>query len=252
MDRFIKAIYKICAVVFTVCVFLTTGFLAIIAPALNPSFYAEQFRKIDLFGAPVIETVRAQAFYIEQRQAHEYIAQITEEQLVGLMMHTIAYCLHLEDDLNITVDGEYLEIFRQDEISHMQDVKNIFGGGIILTAISTMFLVVLLCLGLVKKKGYYENCRKTPYFTLIAIFALFAILGVVIAVDFNGAFDLFHRIFFSGNYAFADGVMIAMISNIFFDLVPIIFIVWIVMLGLFTGGIALYNYTLSLKFEQNQ
>lgn len=252
MDKFIKIIYKICAVIFTLAVFLATGFIAIMIPANSPSFYKEQFYKIDYFGNPVIETVRLQARLIEDKKASKYIANISEEQLLDLMMHTMKYLTFLEDDLNITVDGEYLEIYRSDELSHMQDVKNLFGGGIILVLVATVILCVLLVLGLIKKKGYYENCRKVPYYTLIGIFAVLALLGLAIAIDFTTAFEIFHQIFFDGNYAFADGVMIAMINNIFFDLVPIILAIWIVLLALFVVGLVLYNYVLKQKFTQSE
>ena len=134
----------------------------------------------------------------------------------------------------------------------MQDVKNLFGGGIILVLVATVILCVLLVLGLIKKKGYYENCRKVPYYTLIGIFAVLALLGLAIAIDFTTAFEIFHQIFFDGNYAFADGVMIAMINNIFFDLVPIILVIWIVLLALFVVGLVLYNYVLKQKFTQSE
>ena len=252
MDRFLKTIYKICAVIFTLSVFLTTGFVAIIAPAVNKSFYAEQFKKIDLFGNPVIESVRLQSKYVEDQKAKEYVANISEEQLLDLMMHVMAYLTFLEDDMNITVDGEYLQIFRQDEISHMQDVKNLFGGGICIVAVATVLLVVLLILGVIKKKGYYENCRKVPYYTLLGVFIVLALLGLAVAIDFTTAFEIFHQIFFAGNYAFSDGVMIAMISNVFFDLVPIILIIWVALLVLFVGGLILYNYLLTQKFKQKE
>lgn len=247
-----KIIYKICAVIFTLSVFLATGFIAIMVPAHTPSFYAEQFKKIDLFGNPVIESVRKQARFVQDKKAKEYVANISEEQLLDLMMHVMAYLTFLEDDMNITVDGEYLEIFRQDEINHMQDVKNLFGGGICIVAIATVLLVVLLAIGLVKKKGYYENCRKVPYYTLLGVFIALGLLGLAVAIDFTTAFEIFHQIFFEGNYAFSDGVMIAMISNVFFDLVPIILIIWVALLLLFVGGLVLYNYVLSQKFQQNE
>mgnify|MGYP003303690809 CR=1 FL=1 len=81
------------------------------------------------------------------------------------------------------------------------------GGGMILVLISILVVGVCLPLGLIKKKSYYENCRKVPIYTIIGIGCFLAIIALFAVFAFDFAFEVFHRIFFSGNYAFEDGVM---------------------------------------------
>lgn len=246
-----KIVYRVGAVLFTLAVFLMIGSVAVLCPAISKGFYSSQFLKENGKNDTVLENVRYQSKYIEDEKAKEYISNLTDEQLMNLMMHTIKYCLYLEDDLNITVEGEYLEIFRPDELSHMADVKGVFGGGLLIVFVAIIIFVVTLALGLIKKKGYYENCRKIPYYTIIGVMILLGFIGLAVAIDFGKAFDVFHKILFDDNWRFSNGVMIAMIglSKIFLDLVPIILTIWISLLLLFVIGVKLYNGYLSRKFR---
>ncbi len=252
MERLFKILYKILAVFFTLSVFLISGFIAIIGPATNKGFYTSQFEKVDDFGETVLDNVRYQYRYLEDEKAKEYVKNMTSEQLMDLMMHTMKYCLFLEDDLNPVIDGERLEIFREDEYSHMEDVKGVFGGGMLIVLVGVAVFAVTLTLGLLKKKGYYENCRKYPYYTLIGVLLVLGFIGIAAAIDFDKAFEIFHKIFFDGNWQFASGVMIAMIGTIFLDLVPIILAIWIGLLALFVVGVVFYNKWLKGKFAKSK
>lgn len=207
MKRLKAAAANILTVLFTVSAFLIAGFIAIIVPATSNTFYKTQFAKHG-----TLEKVRAQAEYLNDEKAAEYVGNLTEEQLLSLMNHTMRYCLYLEDDLNITVDGAKLEIFLDErgetlnsgclERTHMADVKKLFGGGMIMVACA--------------------------------------------AINFDKAFTVFHEIFFSGKqWQFGYGVMIAMIGEIFTGIVPVIAGIWIVLLIPLIVSVALYNKKLS-------
>lgn len=253
MENLKKHGSRLLAVVFTVCAFLIFGFAAVIIPSTSTAFYKSQFRKND-----TLKYVQYQSRYLEG-DAKEYIANLTEEQLLSLMRHTMRYCLYFEDDLNPTVNGEKLQVFRNEsgetltdgcrEISHMADVKRVFGGGMILVGVAFALFVAILVLGLVYKSAYYKFCRKTPYITIIAVVALLAVVGIAAAVNFDYAFALFHKIFFDGTqWQFSNGVMIAMIGDIFTGIVPVIIGIWGGLCALFVSVIALVNKKLSKKF----
>lgn len=247
MDRFLKIVYKTLAVFFTVSLFLIFGFISIIVPASSKGFYERQFVKISSFGFSPIDAVRDEASNMTTQKAREYLEDITVDEMVDLMMHTIRYCLYLEDDLNPTVDGEYLELYRADEKSHMRDVKRVFGSGMIIVGVALAVFIAVLILGLKNKREYYLTCRKIPYYTLIGIFAFIGLIGIFALIDFDLAFEMFHQIFFGENYAFSSGVMIWTIGFIFTDLVPIIFVIWIALLVAFVFGIIGYNKYLRKK-----
>ena len=238
---------NVLAVLFAISAFLIFGFIAIIVPATSNSFYKSQFEKHD-----TLSYVRYQARYLNDENAKVYIENLTFDELLSLMNHTMRYCLFLEDDLNITVDGQYLEIFLDEkgetlndgclERTHMADVKALFGGGMIIIMVAILIVIIGIVLGIKHREYYYENCRKTPYITLFVVFILLAAIGIFVAVNFDTAFTMFHKIFFDGKqWQFGYGVMIAMIGEIFLDLVPIIVSVWVGLLAVFIVGLILFN-----------
>lgn len=247
MDKLKKIGANALVALFTVSVFLFFGFIAIMLPANSSLFYKVQFEKYDTLTA-----VRSAAVYLNDENAKEYIADLTEEELLSLMQHTMRYCLYLEDDLNITVDGEYLEIFLDEqgetltdgclERTHMADVKKLFGGGTVMVGVALVIIAVGLIFVFKYRDYYAKYCRKTPYIALIAVFGLLCAVGIYAAVDFDSAFTLFHEIFFSGKqWQFGYGVMISMIGEIFYDIVPIIVGIWATLLVAFVVGLVFFN-----------
>lgn len=232
--------------------FLISGFIAIIIPATSTSFYKSQYAKND-----TLEYVRRQSIYLEG-DAQVYVANMTERQLLELMRHTMRYCLYLEDDLNPTIDGKYLKIFRNEEgetltdgcmeVDHMADVKGVFGGGLILVGASAIVLAVGIVMSILFREEFRKYCKKTPYITIIAASCVLAAIGVVAALNFDYAFTLFHKIFFDGSqWQFSGGVMIAMIGDIFTDIVPVIIGIWVGLIVVVVVATRLY-----LKFVINK
>ncbi|MBQ4099111.1 MAG: DUF1461 domain-containing protein [Clostridia bacterium] len=249
MDRLLKISSKVLTVLFTISVFIITGFIAIMIPANSRAFYNWQFQKKDYYGYTAYEYVKLERVNLTDESAIKYLSEMELEDLVDLMLRTMRYCIFLEDELNPEIDGETVRIFRQDEIDHMKDVKGVFGGGMILVLISILVVGVCLPLGLIKKKSYYENCRKVPIYTIIGIGCFLVIIALFAVFAFDFAFEVFHRIFFSGNYAFENGVMIGMIGGIFYDLAPIIILLWVILFGGFSVGLYFYHKWLKKKFK---
>lgn len=231
-----KIITRLVNVFFTIGVFLTCGFFAVIVPATNTSFYKWQFGEND-----TLVKVQWQAEHLTG-EASEYVENMSFSELISLMDHTMKYCLYLEDDLNITVDGTHLEVFRPDEYKHMQDVKKIFGGGYVLLAIGALFFIAGLVYNLKFKSLYYKYARRTAYYTLAVILFILLLIALLAVIDFDTAFAIFHKVLFPGKqWRFADGVMIAMIGQIFTALAPIILGVWLALLAIFCGTIIYCN-----------
>ena len=252
MARFFKIASKVLTVIFVLSVLFITGFVAMLLPATSKAFYEWQFDKEGYQGCTPLELVKQERVYVIDKDAIEYLTDLDKEGLIDLMFETLRYCFYLEEDINPEVDGKEIPVFRQDEISHMKDVKDLFGAVILVVLTSVVVVAVLLPLGLIKKKSYYENCRKIPLYTIIGIGVFLAIIGIFFAVAFDAVFEIFHRIFFKGNYAFYDGVMIGMIGNIFYDLVPIMISIWFVLFGGFSVGLYFYHKNLNKKFESQQ
>lgn len=226
---------KALTVLFTISLFLTFGLIAIITPATSNEFYKWQFEK---YG--VIQKVQNQHFRLEGK-GKEFIKNVNEEELLFLMNHVMRYCLYLEDNLNPTIDGEVIEVFYDNEVLHMHDVKKVFGNGFIIIAVCLIIIAVSIPLYIIYRKGYYRNCRKIPLITLGVLLSLLIGIGVFALIDFNTAFTIFHQIFFDGNWQFSNGVMINMIGYIFNDIVFIIAGIWLVLTALFTTLVIILN-----------
>ncbi|MBR2384630.1 MAG: DUF1461 domain-containing protein [Clostridia bacterium] len=244
MDRFLKILSKVGAVLFVLSFVIISGFVAILIPATSKAFYRARFTEVDSNGKTALYYVKRNAYSIQDEKTARFVIDMTEEELVAVMLHAVRYCLYLEDDLNPTVDGYKMQLYRADEISHMQDVKKVFGKGLITVFVSVVVFIATLCLGIIKRKGYYTNCRKVPIYTLIGVVLALFITGVVAITNFDKAFDIFHKMLFDGNWEFETGVMIKMIGYIFDDILPIILTVWLSLLALFGVGLWVYNHLL--------
>ena len=241
MARFLKVLSKIVAVFFIISFTVLAGFVAIIIPASSQSFYTERFREKDEKGRTALDYVKDQNYFLLDDETARFVMDMTEEDLVYVMKHVVRYCFYLEEDLNPTIGGYKMQFFREDEISHMKDVKNLFGVVLIVVGISLVVFIVTLCIGVIKRKSYYQNCRKIPFYVLLGVFIIVLAVGIFSVLNFDKAFDIFHQILFSGNWEFEDGIMIKMIGYIFDDILPIILTIWLGLLTLLGAGIVLYN-----------
>ena len=249
MDRFLKVLSKIVAVFFIISFTVLAGFVAIIIPASSNGFYLERFREKDEKGRTALDYVKDQNYFLLDDETARFVMDMTEEDLVYVMKHVVRYCFYLEEDLNPTIDGYKMQFFREDEISHMKDVKNLFGVVLIVVGISLVVFIATLCIGVIKRKSYYQNCRKIPFYVLLGVFIVILAVGILSVLNFDKAFDIFHQILFSGNWEFEDGIMIKMIGYIFDDILPIILTIWLGLLTLLAAGIVLYNKKLKNKIK---
>lgn len=83
--------------------------------------------------------------------------------------------------------------------SHFADCKALFNLNLIALIIS--LTVIVLSLVLNGKKGYklLKPCgHNASFFSAVSVFSVFIIIGVLVAIDFDSAFTVFHHIFFPG------------------------------------------------------
>ena len=111
------------------------------------------------------------------------------------------------------------------EISHLQDVKNIFDIIDLLIIVSTLVVLMSLIVYYFKNKKFLFSIFKNGAIIVI-IFSL--ILVSLILLNFNKSFDTFHKTFFeSGTYTFdplTEKMVVLYPENIFSDIAVKIFI----------------------------
>lgn len=138
-----------------------------------------------------------------------------------------------------TVDGEPREFFTNDEISHMEDVKKLFVGGLKLRTAAVVIMIILAAAAFIMKLKLYKILPRAFQYTSITLIVLTGIVIGLFASDFDKYFVVFHEIFFSqGNWMFDPDVslMINMLPEGFFaDIAARIGIIFV---GLLAAGFA--------------
>ncbi len=130
--------------------------------------------------------------------------------------------------------------------SHFIDCKGLFNLNVIALLVSLAVLITVIVLHL-KKKIALLNARGfgLPFVSGVATLSLFAVLGAVIAIDFDKAFVIFHAVFFPGkdNWMFSpseDEIITAMPQD-FFMSCAILIGVSIILISLALVGIGIYK-----------
>ncbi len=127
----------------------------------------------------------------------------------------IGYLNYRYDDLYFgATENDDSIIMRDTEISHMADVKNVYTGLRVFASVAFIFLLSAI-LYLRKKDRVYlhETIKKTYKAPLLVMF----FLGVVMIVDFDTTFTIFHKIFFRNSdwLLYADDVLILLVPQTF-------------------------------------
>ena len=142
-------------------------------------------------------------FYDYEYDRHDIPAtiEVDKGELMNVTHHLLQYMRGNREDL-VTyahVGGEFREFFNEREKEHMADVRGLFDTGFKVRNVSFLALILLvLAMAFFRMKASHvliRCCREV----LTGFMLLTAILVVVVAIDFNRAFDIFHVLFFAND-----------------------------------------------------
>ncbi|MGN0185073.1 MAG: TIGR01906 family membrane protein [Aristaeellaceae bacterium] len=172
------------------------------------------FALLFISGAVLDIGTDADLYYKEQTRAGVLeTAGVSEEDLWRLD-ERLAICLLGEENWNddwgwygagkplrVTVDGAEQDAFNAREIQHMEDCQHLFD---LLRTVRWVVLVALILLWVIQFVLERKTREKVSSLTLIWIGSLIlivplAIFGVWAAIDFNSAFNFFHRLLFTND-----------------------------------------------------
>lgn len=136
------------------------------------------------------------------------LPEMTMNDLLVVTDEMMAYLRGNRADLHVftTLDGEYREFFNAREIAHMEDVRDLFLGGLLIRRIgiglAAVYAVLLAFWG--KKDCYRKVLLKSavPGALCIGTGAFFAAalaIAAIVATDFSRYFVVFHHIFFDND-----------------------------------------------------
>ncbi|MDR3317948.1 MAG: DUF1461 domain-containing protein [Clostridiales bacterium] len=233
--RSVKITVKVAAVLGGLCLMLGFIALSVSFVAYNPAFYDREFEKYAVRFEYRYDTVNGTYDYDFDKDEYKLVGEggkyrraewLSPEDLKLVRDKIVAYFSGRDESLQTYVtfvgDAAPSAFYEDIELSHMTDVKTVF------TA-ARIFAYVMLPLGLaLLALSFFLGPRGTrlaaPAFGAAAgagvILAVLAVIGIAIAIDFDGAFSVFHQIFFpQGNWQFpADSRMLAVLpENLFLD-----------------------------------
>lgn len=166
-------------------------------------------------------------FYKEEYEKYNVTDSLdmTIEDVMEVTEYMMDYLIGREEVLSIetNVDGETKDFFNEQDRLHMEDVKNLFLGGLKLRTVC-LVLAVLLVLFLAATKADMRKQITRGYFLALGVFGvLIVVLLCSFAVDFTASFTLFHEIFFTNDLWLFDPAtdyMIRMLpEGFFYDMV---------------------------------
>jgi integral membrane protein (TIGR01906 family) len=140
------------------------------------------------------------SYEYDKRNIPETI-KVEKNELMAVTGHLLDYMHGRRADLTVpsVVNGTPREFFNQREKDHMADVRAIFDSGFTVRNMAFwLLLLLLMVMAALKVRIPYvlaRCCREVVVgFLLIAV-----ILLVLIALDFDRAFNIFHLLFFTND-----------------------------------------------------
>jgi integral membrane protein (TIGR01906 family) len=184
-------------------------------------------------------------FYVRQYEKHNVSAviRVDEDTLMAATDHLLDYMRGRRADLHFTamVNGQEREYFSQREKDHMVDVMELFDLLFRVRNIAVwLFLFLVSCMALFKYNIKYllARCGRE---VMTGFVILAALLVMVISVNFDRAFTIFHLIFFDNDLWILDpavDLLINMVPLGFFIDISIFIVLLLVGLSLAVVGLA--------------
>jgi len=118
-------------------------------------------------------------------------------------------------EVMVTIDGRETGFFNQREKAHMQDVKNLFLGGLMLRRVAAAILLAAFFILFLMHRSFrkvFERLAGAYIAVSGAIIGLIGILAVIMYRDFTGAFTIFHELFFDNDLWLLDPATDRMIN----------------------------------------
>ena len=173
------------------------------------TYAAGIFTAFWLIIAFLITSVEAVAYWTPGYYEKEYtkyqvlndLPEMTMDDLLDVTDQMMAFLRGKREDLHVytTMGGEYREFFNDREIAHMEDVRGLFVGALVLRRICIVTAFVCVALLWLLKADIALVVPRSVCWGTGLFFAIICVLGLVISTDFTKYFVIFHHIFFNND-----------------------------------------------------
>ena len=156
----------------------------------------------------LITSVEAVTYWTPGYYEREYSKyNVTEDvhmemdDLLDVTKEMMAYLRGNREDLHVPtiVDGQPREFFNDREIAHMEDVRGLFVGALVLRRICIITAFVCVALLWLLKADIALVVPRSVCWGTGLFFAMLCVLGLVISTDFTKYFVIFHHIFLNND-----------------------------------------------------
>ena len=208
----------------------------------------------------LITSVEAVTYWTPGYYEREYSKyNVTEDvhmemdDLLDVTKEMMAYLRGNREDLHVPtiVDGQPREFFNDREIAHMEDVRGLFVGALVLRRICIVTAFVCVALLWLLKADIALVVPRSVCWGTGLFFAMLCVLGLVISTDFTKYFVIFHHIFFNNDLWLLDpatDLLINIVPEPFFvDTASYIALVFGISVARGTGCIAYVGGTLHIR-----
>ena len=200
----IRIIDYIVSIIFSITFIILLGCVAVLPIAKSKSYYLSEHKKNNVKQILQETSFRGGTCYCYDKDGNYmsyYVPyhEVTDEDIVNATNHIIDY-LYSEKvesmQFQVDTDEGKVDFFSEQAIVHMADVKVLFIGGIKLCYICiVIFVLCLVYLILTRKHSF--NILLNVYLRTLIVFGVATILiGLFAMIDFDTAFEVFHKIIF--------------------------------------------------------
>jgi len=143
--------------------------------------------------------------FFRQQYASQEIAEyigMSDEELIYVTVELLDYMRARRDDLDgirATVDGVEQEFFSERDKAHMIDVRVLYDRLFVVRNVAFWGLLALIGLMAITKSPIRHLLARCSREVMAGFLIISAIVAVLIAIDFDRAFEIFHLIFFDND-----------------------------------------------------
>ena len=146
---------------------------------------------------------------------------MTMDNIMDVTDQMMAYLIGNKAELSVItdVDGEIQDFFNEQDRFHMEEVKELFLGGLKIRNIMLVAVLLILILLAARKADIIKLLPRAYFVTLGITGVITVVLGGLFASDFDKYFRIFHEIFFDNDQWMFDPAtdyMIRMLPEGFF------------------------------------
>ncbi len=134
-------------------------------------------------------------------QVLDDLPEMTMDDLLAVTHEMMDYLRGNRKDLHVftNMGGEYREFFNSREIAHMEDVRNLFLGGLFIRRAAVLGMIICLAFLIFTKAKLSVILPKAVCLGMGIVFLFGGVLGGIISTNFNKYFVIFHHIFFDND-----------------------------------------------------